>query len=252
MNIVVIGGTGLIGSRVLRHLTELGHQVVAASPSTGVDTVTGLGLDRALDGAQVVIDVSNSPSLDGSAVEFFEASTRNLLAAEKKAGVQHHVALSVVNTDALARKIDYFTAKVQQENRIAAADTPFSIVRATQFFEFVRALTDASTDGPTVRLPHILIRPIAAADVAEALAIAAVNDPLSRTIDIAGPRVYGLDDLVRTALTARGDHRTVITDPSAGYWGAQLDDDALVPQGEAVLFDTLFEEWLLETAATGD
>ena len=252
MRIVVIGGTGLIGSRVVRHLTDIGHQVVAASPSTGVDAVSGLGLDRALDGAQVLIDVSNAPVLDGTAAAFFEASTRNLLAAGKRAGVRHHVALSVVNADALAHKIDYFTAKVQQENLIAAADTPFSIVRATQFFEFVRTLTDASTEGTTVRLPHISIRPIAAADVAEALAIAAVNDPLNRSIDVAGPRVYGLDDLARTALTARGDHRSVVTDVSAGYWGAQLDDDALIPAGEAVLFDTLFEEWLLETAATGD
>jgi uncharacterized protein YbjT (DUF2867 family) len=252
MKIVVIGGTGLIGSKLVQQLTEHGHDAVAAAPSTGVDTITGQGLATVLTGTDVVVDVSNSPSLDGgAALQFFETSTRTVLVAEQRAGVAHHVVLSVVNTAALAPQNGYLEAKLRQENLIRASGLPFSIVHATQFFESVKDIANAATDGRTVRLAPVLFQPMAAADVAEALTIAAVNAPLNRVIEVGGPRRYRLDDLVRTALTARGDHRTVITDPEARYWGAPLQERSLVPGDDALLFDTQFEGWLLETAATG-
>lgn len=252
MRIVVIGGTGLIGAKLVHQLTEHGHDAVAAAPSTGIDTITEKGLAAILTGTDVVVDVSNSPALDGAAaLQFFETSTRNLLVAEHHAGVGHHVALSVVNTAELAPHSGYFRAKLVQENLISASGVPFTTVQATQFFEFVKVLAAAATVGATVRLAPVLIQPMAANDVAEALAISAVNAPLNRVIEVGGPRQYRLDELARTALTARGDHRTVIADPGARYWGARLQERTLIPGADAVLFDTHFEGWLLETAATG-
>ena len=251
MKIVVIGGTGLIGSKVVHQLTEHGHEAVAAAPSTGVNTITGEGLTDVFAGVDVVVDVSNSPSLEGdAALEFFEKSTYNLLAAEVAAGVDHHVVISVVNTDRLANHSGYFHAKLVQERMISSSTTPFTIVHATQFFEFVKGIADAATDGDTVRLAPVLIQPMAAADVAEAVAITAVNAPLNRIIEVAGPRQYRLDELVRTGLTARGDHRTIVVDPTARYWGAELEERTLVPSNDAVLFETHFESWILETVAT--
>ena len=252
MRIVVIGGTGLIGSKLVPQLLEHGHDAVAAAPSTGVDTISGRGLAEILIGTDVVVDVSNSPSLEGEAAQqFFDTSTRNLLAAESRAGVGHHVALSVVGTERLAPDSGYFQAKLAQENLISASDVPFTLVRATQFFEFVKGIADAATEGRTVRLAPVLIQPMAALDVAEALAISAVHAPLNRVIEVGGPWQYRLDDLMRTALTAWGDHRTVIADPQARYWGAPLQERTLVPGEGAVLFDTHLEGWILETAATG-
>jgi uncharacterized protein YbjT (DUF2867 family) len=251
MKIAVIGGTGLIGSNVVQQLAEHGHDAVAAAPSTGVNTITGEGLADVFEGVDVVVDVTNSPSFEGdAALEFFETSTNNLLAAEVAAGVGHHVALSVVNTDRLAKHSGYFHAKLVQERMISSSTTPFTIVHATQFFEFVKGIADAATIGDTVRLAPVRIHPMAAADAAEAVAIAAVNAPLNRIIEVAGPRQYRLDELVRTGLTARGDHRTVVADPTARYWGAELGERTLVPGDDAVLFETDFESWILETVAT--
>jgi len=244
MKIVVIGGTGLIGSKLVSKLTEHGHEAIAASPNSGVNTLTGEGLAEVLTGAQVVIDVSNSPSFESDAVmEFFRTSTTNLLAAEKAAGVGHHVALSVVGTDRLPDS-GYFRAKVAQEDLIKASGVPFSIVHATQFFEFVKSIAQAATDGDTVRLSHALIQPMAADDVATAVGRTAVGAPLNGTIDIAGPEQLGLDDLVRKGLALRGDPRTVVADPSAPYFGAILEERTLVPAGEAIVFETRFEDWL--------
>jgi uncharacterized protein YbjT (DUF2867 family) len=251
MRIVVIGGTGRIGSKVVHDLNEHGHDAVAAAPSTGVDTVTGAGLAEALTGAQVVVDVSNSPSFDDApALEFFTASTNNLLSAEERAGVGHHVALSVVGTEQLARESGYFKAKLAQEKLIADGPTPYTIVRATQFFEFLSAIADSATVGGQVRLPDALIQPMATTDVAEAVAIAAVNDPVNGITDVAGPERFRLPELIGTALAARGDRREVVTDPDARYWGVGIDERTLVPGEGATLFDTRFEDWLLETAAT--
>ncbi|MGK2865834.1 MAG: SDR family oxidoreductase [Mycobacterium sp.] len=250
MRIVVIGGTGLIGTQVVRGLTEHGHDAVAAAPATGVNTITGAGLSEAVAGADAVVDVSNSPSFDDdAAMQFFRTATINLLAAESAAGIGHHVALSVVGTDQLAPQSGYFRAKLAQESLIRESAVPYTIVRATQFFEFVADIADAATDGGTARLAPVSIQPMASADVAEAVAIAAVGDPVNGTSDIAGPQRYRLDELIRTALTAHGDTRTVVADPGARYWGARLEDDTLLPGAGATLFDSRFEEWLLESSA---
>jgi len=244
MKIVVIGGTGLIGSKLVTNLTEHGHEAVAASPNTGVNTLTGEGVAEVLVGAQVVIDVSNSPSFaDDAVMDFFTTSTTTLLAAEKTAGVGHHVALSVVGTDRLPES-GYFRAKVAQENLIKNSGLPYSLVHATQFFEFVKSIADAATVGTTVRLSPALVQPIAAADVARAVGRTAVGEPLNGTLEIAGPTVLGLDELVRGALELRGDPREVVSDPSAPYFGAVLAERTLVPGPDATLFETTLEQWL--------
>ncbi len=249
MRIVVIGGTGLIGSKVVHDLTEHGHDAVAAAPSTGVNTYTGEGLKDALAGAQVVVDVSNSPSLDDAAIEFFNTATTNLLRAEAEAGVGHHVALSVVGTDRLAPQSGYFQAKLAQEKLISEGPIPYSIVHATQFFEFLKTLADSATVDGTVRMPPAYFQPMAAADVAKGVAIAAVGDPVNGITEIGGPEAFLLPDLIRTALTARGDSREVVADPAARYWGIELEERTLVPDDGATLFETRFEDWILEAAA---
>jgi uncharacterized protein YbjT (DUF2867 family) len=250
MRIVVIGGTGLVGSKLVHGLTEHGHDAVAASPSTGVNTVTGEGLPDVLVGAQAVVDVSNSPSIEeDAATEFFVTSTTNLLAAEAEAGVAHHVALSVVGTERLARESGYSRAKLAQEKLVSAGPIPYSIVHATQFFEFLKVIADSATEGDTVRLPPKLIQPMASADVAEAVAIAAVNAPVNGIMEVGGPEQFRLPDLIRTALTARGDARRVVADPAARYAGVDIDERTLVPSDGATLFDIRFEDWILETAA---
>ncbi|OBK77089.1 NmrA family NAD(P)-binding protein [Mycobacterium sp. 1164985.4] len=250
MKIVVIGGTGLIGSKLVQILDRQGHDTIAAAPSTGVNTFTGEGLRAALEGAAVVVDVSNSPQLDDSAQEFFRTATTNLLDAEKDAGVGHHVALSVVGTDQMAPQSGYFQAKLDQEQLISDGPIPFTIVHATQFFEFLPTLADSATDGDTVRMPPVYFQPMAAADVAEGLAIAAANEPANRIVEIGGPVEVLLPDLIRTALTARGDTRQVVADPAAKYWGIDLEERTLVPGAGATLFGTRFEDWILATAAT--
>jgi uncharacterized protein YbjT (DUF2867 family) len=250
MKIVVIGGTGLVGSKVVHGLTEHGHDAIAAAPSTGVNTVTGEGLAEVLTGADVVVDVSNSPSFEENpATEFFRAATTNLLDAEARAGVGHHVALSVVGTERLAQESGYFRAKLLQERLISAGPIPYSIVHATQFFEFLKTIADSATVGNEVRLPEKLIQPMASVDVAEAVAITAVNKPVNGIVDVAGPEQFTLPDLIRTALTARGDSRQVVVDPHARYWGVDIDQDTLVPGDGASLFDIRFADWILETAA---
>ncbi|MFZ1162011.1 SDR family oxidoreductase [Mycobacterium sp.] len=250
MRIVVIGGTGLIGSKVVQALTEQGHDAVAAAPSTGVNAVTGEGLSDVLAGAAVVADVSNSPSFeDEASMEFFTKSTKNVLAAEAEAGVGHHVALSVVGTDFLAPRSGYFRAKQVQEELISAGPIPYSIVHATQFFEFLNFIADSATEGNTVRLPSALCQPMAAADVAKAVAIAAVGEPVNGISEVGGPQAYPLHDLIRTALTARGDAREVVADPAALYWGVAIEERTLVPDDGATLSTTRFEDWILESAA---
>jgi uncharacterized protein YbjT (DUF2867 family) len=249
MRIVVIGGTGLIGSGVVQTLTEHGHDTIPAAPSTGVNTFTGEGLPEVLAGANVVVDVSNSPTLDDAAIEFFRTATTNLLAAEKAAGVSHHVALSVVGTDRLAPQSGYFQAKLLQEKLIGDGPMPYTIVHATQFFEFVKTLADSATVGDTVRMPPALFQPMAASDVAKGVAIAAVNEPVNGIVEIGGPEAFRLPDLIRTALTARGDTRQVVADPEARYWGIELEERTLVPGDGAKLFETRFEDWILEAAA---
>src|ERR1700716_2227346 len=224
MKIIVIGGSGLIGKKVGKNLREPGHEEGAASPSSGVNTVTGEGLAQALAGAQVVVDVANSPSWeDGAVLKFFETSGRNLLAAEAAAGVGHHVALSVVGTDRLLAA-GYFRAKMAQENLIKASTIPYTIVRATQFFEFVGGIAQSATEGQTVRLPPVLMQPIVSDDVAAVMAQVALAEPLNGTADLAGPETIREDDLVRQFLNASGDARTVITDPKALYFGIAVDD----------------------------
>lgn len=250
MKIVVIGGTGLVGSKVVERLSQRGHDAVAAAPSTGVNTITGEGLAEVLAGASVVVDVSNSPVLDDSAIEFFRTATTNLLTAEQNAGVTHHVALSVVGTDKLAAQSGYFQGKLLQEKLISEGPIPYSIVHATQFFEFLTTLADSATVGDTVVLPAKYFQPMAAADVAEGVAIAAVSEPVDGIAEIGGPEMVLLPDLIRTALTARGDTRTVVGDPAAQYWGVDIDERTLVPGPGATLFDTRFEDWILQAAAT--
>ena len=248
MKIVVIGGSGLIGKKVVANLRQHSHEVVAASPSSGVNTVTGEGLAEALAGARVVVDVANSPSWEDKAVlEFFETSGRNLLAAEAAAGVGHHVALSVVGTDRLLAS-GYFRAKMAQENLIKASSIPYTIVRATQFFEFVGGIAQFATEGQTVRLPPVLMQPIAADDVAAVVADVALAEPLNATFDLAGPEPIRQDDLVRRFLKATGDARKVITDPRALYYGIAVNDQSLTPGNRTRLGPTRFEDWLRHKA----
>jgi uncharacterized protein YbjT (DUF2867 family) len=248
MKIVVIGGSGLIGTKLANKLRQHGHQVVAASPASGVNTITGEGLAEALRGASVVVDVSNSPSFEEAAVlKFFETSTRNLLAAEAETGIGHHVALSVVGTERLPSS-GYFRAKIAQEKLIKSSTIPHSIVHATQFFEFIKSIADAATDGNTVRLAPVLIQPMAADDVASALGRVAVGSPLNGTVEVAGPAQFRLDELIRLDLGARNDPREVIADPHARYFGAKLSERTLVPGADARLGETSFEDWLSRSA----
>ena len=243
MKIVVIGGTGLIGTKLVRKLTEHGHEAIPASPNSGVNTLTGEGLADVLTGADVVVDVSNSPSFaDADVMNFFVTSTTNLLAAEKTAGVGHHLALSVVGTDRLPDS-GYFRAKVAQENLIKESGVPFSIVHATQFFEFVMSIAAAGEVDGVVRLSPGLVQPIAAEDVATALGRTAVGAPLGGTLEIAGPEQFGLDEFVRRGLALRGDDREVIGDAQATYFGEVLEERTLVPGEGAIVFETTLTDW---------
>jgi len=253
MKIVVIGGTGLIGSKAVNILRQRGHEVVAASPSSGVNTLTGEGLAEALKGAQVVVDVANSPSFeDKPALDFFETSGRNLLSAEKSAGVKHHVALSVVGTDRLTGSgpgslSGYFRAKMAQENLIKASGIPFTIVHATQFFEFVKSIAQSATGGSTIPLSSVLMQPMASDDVAAAVADVALGQPVNGMIEIAGPDQIRQDELVRQYLSATGDARKVAIDAKAGYFGIAVNDQSLVPGDNPRLGPTHYEEWLSRT-----
>jgi uncharacterized protein YbjT (DUF2867 family) len=248
MKMVVIGGSGLIGSKLVTNLDEHGHEAVAASPNSGVNTLTGDGLAEALEGAAVVVDVSNSPSFEDAAVlEFFETSTSNLLAAEAAADVGHHVALSVVGTERLSES-GYFRAKIAQEQLIRDSSIPYSIVHATQFFEFVKSIAAAATDGDTVRLAPVLIQPIAADDVARAVGQVSVGAPVNGIVEVAGPEQFRLDEFIRRGLSARNDPREVIADPHARYFGAELGERTLVPGDDARLGETRFEDWLSQPA----
>jgi uncharacterized protein YbjT (DUF2867 family) len=242
MKIVVVGGTGLIGSQVVALLRDQGHEAVAAAPSTGVDTLTGEGLDEALKGADVVVDVSNSPSFDTEpALDFFTRSARNLFAAEREAGVRHHVGLSIVGVDQVPG-YGYYEAKVAQENAVRGSGVPYSIVRATQFFEFVAPVMNMSTEGTQVRLPSTRLRPIASADVAAAVAEAAQGEPSNGIRNIAGPEVHRLDRLGELTLAAKPDGRTVVTDETAGLFAGM--PDVLTGDGTAHLASTRYEEWV--------
>jgi uncharacterized protein YbjT (DUF2867 family) len=244
MKIVVIGGSGLIGKKTVNDLRQHGHEVVAASPSSGVNALTGEGLARAFAGAAVVVDVSNSPSFaDAAVLEFFETSTRNLLAANREAGVGHHVALSVVGADRLSDS-GYMRAKVAQEGLIAASKVPYTIVRATQFFEFVGGIAQSATEGNTVRLPPALMQPILSDDVASALAEIAVGEPLNGTVELAGPEPIRQVELIRQFLIANRDAREVITDIHARYFGTELNDQSLTPGANPRLGPTRFADWL--------
>lgn len=244
MKIVVIGGSGLIGKKLVKLLGERRHKVVAASPSTGVNAVTGEGLAEALTGARVVVDVANAPSWEDKAVlEFFETAGRNLLAVEAAAGVTHHVALSVVGTERLLAS-GYFRAKMAQEGLIKASRIPYTIVRSTQFFDFVGGIAQFSTEGQKVRLPSALMQPIAADNVAAILADVAVGEPRNGMVEIAGPESIRLDELVRRYLTATRDARTVLTDPNARYYGIAVNDQSLTPGDNPRIGPTRFEEWL--------
>ncbi|GAA0605667.1 SDR family oxidoreductase [Kribbella sandramycini] len=243
MKIVVIGGTGLIGSKVVRRLEAHGHQAIAAAPNTGVNSLTGEGLDEAMAGASVVVDLSNSPSFEDNAVlEFFRTSTTNLLEAEKKAGVGHHVALSIVGTER-SPQIGYFRAKVAQEELIQTSGIPFSLVHATQFYEFVKAIADSSEVDGAVRIQPVNFQPIAGDDVADAVAKTAAGEPLNKRIDVAGPELSRMDEFFRKALADLGDPREVITDPEATYYGAVVAEDALVPIDEVTLGRIHYADW---------
>jgi uncharacterized protein YbjT (DUF2867 family) len=248
MKIVVIGGTGLIGSKLVPWLREHGHEPIAASPSSGVNTLTGEGLAEVLKGASVVVDVSNSPSWEDAAVlKFFETSTANILKYAATAGVKHLVALSVVGTDRLSQS-GYFRAKIAQEKLIKGSSIPYSIVRATQFFEFIKGIADTATDGNKVRLPAALFQPMAAEDVAIAVGKVAVGQPVNGIVDTGGPEQFRLDELVRRHLAQLNDPREVITDPHARYSGAELDERTLVPGKDARLGQMRFETWLKQSA----
>jgi uncharacterized protein YbjT (DUF2867 family) len=250
MKIVVIGGTGLIGSKLVAKLGEHGHEALAAAPDTGVNTLTGEGLGEALAGASVVVDVSNAPAWEDDAVmNFFTTSTGNVLAAEAKAGIGHHVALSVVGTERLTES-GYFRAKLAQEQLIEASSLPYSIVRATQFFEFVDRIADEATDGDVVRLPPALIQPMAADDVASAVGRAAVGEPVNGMVEAGGPEQFRLDELVRGVLKGRNDPREVVADPEATYFGINPKEGVLVPGPDARLAETRFSDWLSQQLAT--
>ena len=244
MKIVVIGGTGLIGSKVVSKLSERGYDAVAASPNSGVNTLTGEGLAEVLEGASVVVDVSNSPSFEDAAVmEFFQTSTGNLLKYEAAAGVGHHVALSVVGCDGLPDS-GYLSAKVAQEKLIAESSIPYSIVRATQFFEFLKRIADSATEGNTVRLPSVSFQPLAADDVAKVVGRTAVGAPLNGIVEVAGPEQLPFDKFIGRGLNASNDPREVIADPHARYFGTELSERSLVPGEGALIGETRFEEWL--------
>jgi uncharacterized protein YbjT (DUF2867 family) len=248
MKIVVIGGTGLIGSKTVAILRQRGHEVIAASPNTGVNTITGAGLKEAMAGTQVVIDLANSPSFEAKAVlEFFETAGRNLLAAEKAAGVGHHVALSIVGTDRTLEN-GYFRAKVAQENLIKASSIPYTIIRSTQFMEFFGGIADAGTEGASVRISHGLFQPIAADDVAANVADVALAPPRNGTIEIAGPERAPFDEFVGRYLKAVGDKRQVVSDPGALYYGGRVEEKSLVPLGEARLGHIGFDDWIQRRA----
>jgi uncharacterized protein YbjT (DUF2867 family) len=252
MKIVVIGGTGLIGSNLVEKLREGGHDPLPASPDSGVDTLTGEGLQEALEGAQVVVDVSNAPAWDDAAVmDFFQTSSRNILAAETAAGVSHHITLSVVGTDRLLDS-GYFRAKLAQEETVQAGSVPYTILRATQFFEFIGRIADSSTEGDTVRLPPVLVQPEAADDVAAALADVAVSAPVNGIIELAGPEPFRFDELTRRVLSANNDPRRVTADVRARYFGAELDEHSLTPGENPRIAPTLLEDWLSQSTAGQD
>lgn len=244
VKIVVIGGTGLIGSKVVAKLSERGYEAVPAAPNSGVNTLTGEGLAEVLEGASVVVDVSNSPSFeDGPVMEFFTTSTRNLLRYEAAAGVGHHVALSIVGTDRLPDS-GYLRAKIAQEKLIKESSIPYSIVRATQFFEFLTRIADSATEGNTVRLPPVGFQPLAAEDVAGVVAKVAMGSPLNGIVEVAGPERFRFDEFISRGLSARNDPRKVIADPQAQYFGTKLSEHSLVPRDGALLGETHFEDWL--------
>jgi uncharacterized protein YbjT (DUF2867 family) len=248
MKIVIVGGSGLIGSKLVNKLREHGHEAMAASPKSGVNTITGEGLADVLKGASVVVDVTNSPSWEDSAVlNFFETSTRNLLASEADAGVGHHVALSVVGTERLLES-GFFRAKIAQENLIKASSVPYSIIRATQFFEFVKSIADFSTTGNEVRLPPVFIQPMAADDVASAVSRVAIDSPVNGTVEAGGPEKFRLDELIRQSLAALRDAREVVVDPHARYFGVEVSENTLIPGDGARLGETRFQEWLTQRA----
>lgn len=249
MKIVVIGGTGLIGSKLVTKLREDGHRPLAASPDTGVNALTGVGLAEALEGAEIVVDVANAPVWDDAEVlDFFQTSSRNVLAAEADAGVTHHVALSVVGADRLADS-GYLRAKVAQEETVKAASVPYTILRATQFFEFIGRIADSSMDGETVRLAPVFVQPEAADDVAAALAEVAVSEPVNGVVELAGPQRFRLDELARRVLSANNDPRPVTADPQARYFGAELDEHSLTPGSNVRIAPTRLEDWLGWSAA---
>jgi uncharacterized protein YbjT (DUF2867 family) len=250
MKIVVIGGSGLIGSKLVNKLRQHGHDPLAASPDSGVNALTGEGLGEALEGAQVVVDVANAPAWDDAAVlDFFQTSSRNVLAAEAAAGVGHHVALSVVGADRLPDS-GYLRAKVAQEDLIKAGTIPYTILRATQFFEFIGRIADSGADGDTVRLSPALTQTIAADDVAAALADVATNEPVNGTVEVAGPEAIRLDELARRVLRANNDARQVIADVHARYFGTELDDQSLTPGNHPRIAPTRFEDWLSQSTSS--
>jgi uncharacterized protein YbjT (DUF2867 family) len=249
MKIVVIGGSGLIGSKLVEKLREDGHEPLAASPDTGVNTITGEGLADALEGAEVVVDVANAPLWDDAEVmDFFQTSTRNILAAEAAAGVKHHVALSVVGADRLPQS-GYLRAKVAQEETVKAGPVPYTILRATQFFEFIGRIADSSTDGDAIRLAPVFVQPESADDVAAALGEVAESEPVNGTVELAGPEQFRLDELARRVLSANNDPRPVTADIHARYFGTELDDHSLTPSSNARIAPTRFEDWLSQSAA---
>jgi len=248
MKIVVIGGSGLIGSKLVNQLRQQGHEAIPASPSSGINSLTGEGLGEVMKGASTVVDVTNAPSWEDAAVlNFFETSTRNLLTEEAAAGGNHHVALSVVGTERMLES-GYFRAKLAQEDLIKASSIPYTIVRATQFFDFVWQIADFSTKANKIYLPSARIQPMAAEDVASAVGKAATDSPVNGMIEVGGPEQFGLDELIRLALAASNDPREVITDPAAGYYGIQVKDRMLVPEADARLGETRFEDWLRQNA----
>jgi uncharacterized protein YbjT (DUF2867 family) len=251
MKIVVVGGTGLIGSKLVQKLRESGHEALAASPESGVDVLSGEGLAEALEGAAVVVDVTNAPAWDDAAVlDFFQSSSRNILAAEAAAGVGHHVVLSVVGADRLPGS-GYMRAKVAQEELVKAGPVPYTILRATQFFEFIGRIADGSMNGETIHLAPVLIQPEAADDVAAALADVAVGAPVNGTVELAGPEQFRLDELARRVLRANDDPREVTTDVHARYFGAELDEHSLTPGSTPRIAPTYLEDWLGRSVTQG-